>query len=183
MNLESERLVIRKICERDWDDFYEYRSDPKICEFQSYEPIKKDDAAKFIAELKDAEFGNAGEWIQLAIELKSEKKMIGDIGLKPESYNSQVVEFGVSFSTKYQKQGLAKEALTEIFNYLFTEKNIHRIIGIMDVKNVSMIGLIESLKFRREAEFKQSFWDQEKKYWCDEFLYAMLKKDWNTNLK
>ena len=48
----------------------------------------------------------------------------------------------------------------------------------MDVKNAKMIGLIESLKFRREAELKESFWDEGENQWRNEFLYAMLEKDW-----
>jgi len=181
MNLETERLIIRNLRESDLEDFFEYRSDPKVCELQGFEPITRENAKLFIEEQKDAEVGKAGERTQLAVELKSEKKVIGDIYLKLESGNARVVECGVSFSTEYQGKGLAKEALTKVFSYLFEEKNVHRIIGITDVENASCIAMIESLNFRREAEFKQSFWDEGKKEWRDEFLYAMLKKDWKTS--
>lgn len=180
MNLETERLIIRMPQTSDADDFFEYRSDPKVCEFQGYEPMTREKAGKFIEKLKDAEFGKAGEWIQLVAELKSEKKVIGDIGLKNEFDDARVVEFGISFSSEYQGKGLAKEALRKVFSHLFVEKNIHRIVGIMDVENAKMIGLIENLKFRREAEFKESFWDEGKKVWRDEFLYAMLEKVWKV---
>jgi RimJ/RimL family protein N-acetyltransferase len=180
MYLETGRLILRNLRMSDLEDFYEYRSDPKVCEFQGYEPIEKENASEWLEKLKGGEFGKAGEWIQLGVELKEEKKLIGDIGLKNESYDVRVVEFGISFSTKYQGKGLAKEALVKIFSYLFAEKNIHRIVGIMDVENAKMIGLIENLKFRREAEFKESFWDEGKNAWRDEFLYAMLEKDWKN---
>lgn len=183
MRLKTERLIIRPIKESDLDDFYEYRSDPKVCEFQGYQPILKESAKEYIRALQGLEFGNAGEWVQVGIELKSGGKMIGDIGLKPEKHEPRIVEFGISFSTKHQQKGFAKEALIKIFSYLFEEKNVHRIIGIMDVNNLRMIGLIENLGFRREGNFIESFWDEEKKVWCDEFLYAMLKKDWKMNLQ
>ena len=178
MNLETGRLIIRKLRESDLEDFFEYRSDPKVCEFQGYEPIEKENAGEWLKKLKGGEFGKAGEWIQLGVELKEEKKLIGDIGLKNESYDVRVVEFGISFSTEYQGKGLAKEALIKTFDHLFAEKNIHRIVGIMDVRNAKMIGLIENLNFRREAELKESFWDEGKNEWRNEFLYAMLEKDW-----
>lgn len=181
MNLETERLIIRKMCVADLKDFYEYRSDPKVCEFQGYQPMTEEEAENFIATAKDGEFGPAGKWIQLAVELKSEKKMIGDIGLKPESYNPRIVEFGLSFSTLYQKKSFAKEALQEVLTHLFKEKNIHRVIAVTDIKNASCISLLERLNFRCESEFKQSFWDTRKKHWRNEFLYAMLEKDWKTN--
>jgi [ribosomal protein S5]-alanine N-acetyltransferase len=183
MNLETERLIIRKLRESDLEDFYECRSDPQVCEFQGYEPITRENAAAFIAKLKEAQFGQAGEWIQLGVELKSENKIIGDIGLKPEAFETRIVEFGISFSTKYQGKGLAKEALRKIFSHLFAEREVHRVVGIMDVENARMIGLIENLKFRREGAYKQSFWDEGKNEWRDEYLYAMLASDWKTYLK
>lgn len=183
MNLETQRLIIRKLREGDLEDFFEFRSDPEVCEFQGYEPMTRENAVGFIGKLKDAEFGKPGEWIQLGVELKSENKIIGDVGLKPEAHDARIVEFGISFSTKYQKKGLAAEALIEIFNRLFAERGVHRIFGITDVENASCIKLLENLKFRREAEFKQSFWDAPKNEWRDEFLYAMLANDWKSNLK
>lgn len=178
MNLETERLIIRNFRDGDLADFVAYRSDPKVCEFQGYAPFTEETGRNYIESLKDATFGETGKWNQLAVELKSKKKLIGDIGLKPENDDARTVEFGVSFSTEYQGKGLAKEALAKVFDRLFADKNIHRIIGIIDTENVKMIGLIENLKFRREAEFKQSFWDEGKNSWRDEFLYAMLEKDW-----
>ena len=183
MNLGTERLIIRRLRESDLEDFFEYRSDPKVCEFQGYEPITRENAGAWLAKLKGGEFGAPGEWVQLGVELKSVKKLIGDIGLKPEAYDARVVEFGISFSTEYQGKGLAKEALVKIFSHLFAEKAIHRVIAIMDVQNRNMIGLIENLKFRREGEFKQSFWDEGKSAWRDEYLYAMLAKEWELKSK
>jgi [ribosomal protein S5]-alanine N-acetyltransferase len=178
LHLETERLIIRPIQSGDLEDFLEYRSDPKVCEFQGFQTMSRERAAKFIKRVENAEFGIGGEWIQLGVELKSENKVIGDIGLKPEKDETRVVEFGVSFSTKYRKQGFAKEALAEVFDLLFDRVGIHRIIGITDVKNENCIKLLKSLSFRSEAAFKKSFWDQVKNEWRDEYLYAMLKQDW-----
>jgi RimJ/RimL family protein N-acetyltransferase len=183
MNLETNRLIIRNLRESDLEDFFAYRSDPRVCEFQGYEPMTRENAAGFIGKVKDAEFGKPGEWIQLGVELKSENKIIGDIGLRPEQNEPRIVEFGVSFSTRYQGKGYAREALTKIFDFLFNEAAIHRITGIVDAENPSVIRLLENLNFRREAEFKQSFWDAPKNEWRDEFLYAMLAVDWKSNLK
>lgn len=183
MNLETNRLIIRNLREDDLADFVEYRSDPEVCRLQGYEPFTEEQGRKYLESLKDGTFGKTGKWHQLGIELKSKNKLIGDVGLKPETGDSRIVECGVSFSTKYQGKGYAREALTKIFDYLFAEKNIHRIIGIVDVENAGAIRLLENLRFRREAEFKQSFWDAPKNEWRDEFLYAMLAVDWQSNLK
>lgn len=178
MNLETERLILRKLKMSDLEEFVEYRSDPKVWKFQGVKPITLEKAKLYIEEQKDAEFGKAGERIQIAVELKSIKKIIGDVCLIPQSSDARVVECGISFSSEYHGQGLAKEVAIKLLNYLFKEKNIHRIIGITDVENANTIGLLENLHFRREAEFKQSLWDKRENCWRDEYLYAMLKDDW-----
>lgn len=176
MNLQTKRLRLRNLKESDLEDFLEYRSDPEVCKFQGYESYTREAGETYIAQLKDAAFGVVGQWTQLGIELIGENKLIGDIGLKPESNDARIVEFGVSMSRKYQKHGYAREALTRIFDYLFGEKSIHRIVGIIDVENTDCLRLLEALKFRREAAFVESYYEGEA--WRDEFLYAMLEKDW-----
>lgn len=177
----TKRLRLRDLRDDDLEDFLAYRSDPEVCRFQGYEPYTREDAETHLARLKDAKFGEAGKWTQIGIELVAENKLIGDIGLKPEATDPRTVEFGVSMSRAYQKHGYAGEALTAIFDYLFAEKAIHRVVGIVDVENADVIRLLERLRFRREAAFVESYWD--KTAWRDEFLYAMLEKDWKTNVK
>jgi RimJ/RimL family protein N-acetyltransferase len=181
MNLQTARLLLRNLKESDLRDFLEYRSDPEVCRFQGYEPFTEEQGRKYIANLKERKFGAAGKWIQLGIELKGENKLVGDIGLKPDAGEPRIAEFGISLSRQYQGNGYAKEALTEVFDFLFSQSGIHRIIGIVDVENSGVIRLVEKLNFRREAAFVASFCD--KGIWRDEYLYAMLASDWKSNLK
>ena len=84
--------------------------------------------------------------------------------------------------TEYQGKGFATEALTKDFEYLISKTETHRIIGLLDTENHGSRKLVENLNFRREAHFKKSFWDKKLGEWRDEYLYAMLKEDWeNTN--
>lgn len=183
MNLETERLIIRPFRESDTEDFFEYRSDPQVCRFHGVSPFTREKAEAIINSVKDGGFGESGETMRLAIELKSEKKVIGDFISKPENSDVRTVEIGTTFSAKYGKKGYALEATVKIITHLFEEKNIRRIIAVMDIENAAAISLVEKLKFRREAEFKESFWDEIKNNWRDEYFYAMLAKDWKRNLK
>lgn len=123
----------------------------------------------------DKEFGPANQWAKMGLELKSEKKLIGDISLKPEG-DVRVVEFGISLSRGYQGKGFATEALAAIFDPLFAEKQVHRITALMDVDNSAIIALMDRLGFRREGHYLQSFFDNGE--WRDEYFYALLKEDW-----
>ena len=180
MNLETDRLILRNLRETDLNDLHAFRSNPEICKFQSFEAFTIEESKKFIEEQKDAKFGAAGEWMQVGIEWKENNKLIGDLALKPEKDEPRTVEIGVTLNFEYQGKGFAVEAFTKVFEYLFTETETHRIFGVLDTENVGSRRLMENLNFRREAEFKKSFWDAKMNEWRDECLYAMLKSDWKN---
>ena len=182
MNLETERLILRKLQMSDLKDFHSFRSNPEIVRFQSFDAFTIEDSKKFIEENARAEFGEPGEWVQTGIVWKENDKLIGDFALKPELEEPRIVEIGATLNIEYQGKGFATEALTRVFEYLFTETETHRIIGLLDTENHGSRKLVENLNFRREAHFKKSFWDKKLGEWRDEYLYAMLKEDWeNTN--
>jgi RimJ/RimL family protein N-acetyltransferase len=175
MKLETNRLIIRYLRPGDLEDVHAFRSDPEVCRYQGYEPATREESKSFIEWQAGKEFGVASEWVQVGLELKDQQKLIGDIGLKPEQ-DVRIVEYGISMSRDYQSRGLASEALTAIFHHLFNERGAHRITAIMDVDNTAMIALAERLGFRREGHYRQSFFD--KGEWRDEYLYALLERDW-----
>lgn len=174
IELETARLRIRRIHPVDLDDFFAYRSDPEVCRFQGYDPIEYDNAREWIASMQNGEFGAAHEWAQLGVEHTASGRLIGDIGLKPES-DTRIVEYGISFAREFQGQGLASDALTGVVGYLFRERNIHRVIGYCDIENAACIRMMERVGFRREGHLRQSFCDQG--VWRDEYLYALLAGD------
>ena len=178
MKLETERLILRNLCESDLDDFHIYHSDPEICKFQSYDTFTIEKSKEFIEEQSNAEFGEPGKWVQTGIEWKENNKLVGDFALKPEKHEPRTVEIGVTLNLDYHGKGIAIETFKKVFDYLFNETETHRIFGILDVENVGSLRLMENLNFRREAHFKKSYWDKGFNEWRDEFLYALLKEEW-----
>ena len=178
MRLETERLILRNLKYDDLDDFHAYRSDPEICRFQDFEPFSIADSKSFIDSVKALEFGAPGEWFQLGVELKRNNRLVGDIALKPEKEEPRVVEIGATLSIEHRGKGIAIEAFTRVFEHLFSETETHRIFGILDTENTGSLRLTENLGFRREGEFKKSYWDKNLNEWRDEYLYALLKEDW-----
>lgn len=176
--IESERLILRNLFSGDLEDFHVYHSDPEICKFQSYDAFTIEDSRKFLEGEEQSEFGTPGKWKQVGIELKETGVLVGDLALKPDGDEPRIVEIGVTLNPEYHKKGIAIEAFNKIFEYLFTETETHRIIGILDIKNHASRRLMENLSFRREAEFKKSYWDKGFNEWRDEYLYALLKEDW-----
>ncbi len=178
MNLATERLILRNLRESDLDDFHVYRSNAEICKFQDFNAFSIEESKNFIEQQSKKEFGTPGEWVQTGIVWKENNKLVGDFALQPDRNDPRTVEIGVTLNTEYQGKGFAVEAFTKVFEYLFNETKTHRIVGLLDTENHGSRKLMENLNFRREAEFKKSYWDKKMNEWRDEYLYAMLKEDW-----
>lgn len=178
MNLETERLILRNLRESDLDDFHVYHCDPEICKFQSYDAFTIEESRKFIKAQSGAKFGAPGDWAQVGIELKENSRLVGDLALKLDRDQPRTVELGVTLNPAYRSRGIAIEAFNKIFEFLFGEKDIHRVFGILDTENDGSRKLFENLNFRREAHFKKSYWDKGFNEWRDEYVYALLKEDW-----
>lgn len=174
MKIETERLLLRYLRLDDLEDFFAFRSDPEVCRYQGYDPITREQAVEYVEFLQGKEFGEAGEWAQIGVEEKLTGRLIGDVGLKPET-DVRLVEFGVSFSREFQGKGFAGEALTAVLGYLFKDRGVHRVTGVVDVENAACIKLMERCGFRREAHYLKSFNDHGE--WRDEYLYALLESE------
>jgi len=174
--IETNRLLLRSFEEKDLSSFLSYRNDPDIARFQSWPlPFDESLAIAFINEqkIKDIKTHKEG-WIQLAIERKEYKALLGDCAVNFIDQKRQA-EFGITLQTKYQKKGYAFEALNELFNYLFIELHIHRIIGLVDTENKNSINLMIKLGMRKEAHFYKSYYDQKVQDWRDEYQFSILK--------
>lgn len=177
LKLESERLVLRKLIADDLDDFYACRSNPAVAKFQTWHPFSLKDSLDFITRYGIYKPYIVGEWFYFGIVLKENNKLIGDCGIKSESFDSRLAEMTCTLSVDYQRQGLAKEAATLLFNYSFGELELHRLIAITDCKNLPSIRLFERLEMRREGHFIKNFWLKGR--WCNQYLYAILEEEWS----
>jgi RimJ/RimL family protein N-acetyltransferase len=174
--MEKLRLRLRRLIDADIPPMLAYRNDPEVARYQSWHSITESQLYDFIQEQRTLQPGVPGKWFQFAIELKENRQMIGDLGLKVSAENPRQTEIGFTLSQPYQKKGLAFEAVSRLFDYVFTDLGLHRIIGITDTRNSPSIALLERLGMRCEAHFRQSYWDGGE--WTDEFLYAVLEHEW-----
>ena len=91
---------------------------------------------------------------------------------------ARLVTVGITLVQPYQRQGFATEALSCLFDYLFTQRHLHRVVADTDPQNTPAWTLLEHLGMRREGHLLQSLWFKGR--WADEYLYAMLREEWLT---
>lgn len=176
LNIITERLLIRQLTLDDLPNFHLYRSNPEVTKYQGFDVMSIEQAEEFIKGNANKYFGTAGEWVQYAIEDKQTKKLIGDCAVKLEQYDVRIAEIGITISHLEQKKGYAKEVLSGILKFLFEEKNLHRVVEIVDAENIASINLLKSTGFRLEGYFIENIFFKGK--WGSEYQYAMLQNEW-----
>ncbi len=172
---ETDRLILRRYRGEDLRDLYEYLSDETVVEYEPYKPMDMLETEKELAERIDSEE-------MIAVELKSECKLIGNLYLGKREFDS--LELGYVFNRRYWSQGYAGESCAALIEKAFAE-GVHRIYAECDPCNERSWRLLESLKFTREACFRRNvyFWKDEngEPIWKDTFVYALLKDDFIRN--
>lgn len=170
MIAETERLILRRYTERDFDDLFEYLSDAEVVKFEPYKAMTAEETRENLKWRIETDE-------MIAVELKENHKMIGNIYLGKRDFNSR--EIGFVFNRNFWGKGYAKESCRAIIEHAFQD-GVHRIFAECDPENPNSWRLLESLGFEREAHLKQNvyFWTDEQgnPLWKDTYIYSLLNK-------
>jgi ribosomal-protein-alanine N-acetyltransferase len=169
--LETERLYLREISDKDQNEVLAIRSDKQIMQYIPRPLIKTtDEAVAFIKTITDGIEKN--ELVNWAIALKTDNKLIGMIGfyrMQPENHRAEV---GYILHTNFQKKGIMQEAITCVIDYGFTQIKLHTIEGVIDPRNTASENVLLKNSFVKEAHFRENFLYQGE--FLDSVHYSLL---------
>jgi RimJ/RimL family protein N-acetyltransferase len=174
--IQTERLRIRELQQKDASLIYEYLSNADVARYQSWQPAGLKELQEFIATIAERAELPPGSWHQLAIA-SPDDLLIGDVGLYLLE-DRQQVEIGYRVAPAFQHRGLAAEALTAILDRIFSDCGMHRVSASIDPRNLRSIQLIRRLGFRPEAHHIQSVLIRGE--WTDDVRFAILAPEWRS---
>ncbi|MGO9971321.1 MAG: GNAT family N-acetyltransferase [Solirubrobacteraceae bacterium] len=173
----TERLTLRPFRPGDLPAFVAYRREPKVVRYQSWDTTySMADAERFLASQAAIEFGEPGEWVQLAAIDRLDGRLCGDCAVRVVDDQPATAEIGVTFAPDHQGCGLATEALTAVITKLFQEHALHRVYAQADDRNRAVDRLLARLGFRCEARLIDADWF--KGEWSTLRVFAVLRRDW-----
>jgi len=178
VQIESPRLLLRRFADRDLAAFLAYLNDPVVARYQSWESYTEQQARELIEQQKGREPGLPGQWFTFAAELKGTGALVGHVALSVKESDPRQAEIGFTFAREYQGRGLAREAAERVLGYAFDVLGMHRVVAVADCENERSLALLERLGMRREAHFIENIWF--KGAWGSEYLYAMLRREWES---
>lgn len=150
MDIETDRLILRKFEKRDLEDVYAFGKEPGGPEAAGFSHFLS------IAEAEAALKGYLQEPLRLALERKSDGRVLGYIVIKEDSeeHRADTKELGYLIGPPFQREGYMREALDAVFRYLFTQ-DIAFVYACCFQDNVPSKALIErlGLVFEKEGTF------------------------------
>jgi RimJ/RimL family protein N-acetyltransferase len=177
--LTTQRLVVRRFRPEDLDAFVAYRSDPQVARYQGWEaPYPAGQARQFLQQLQDSHPDTPGEWFQFAVALRHTDRLIGDCAAHVRADDLRQAEIGFTVATEHQGHGYATEAVRRLLHYLLIERDKHRVSATCDDRNTRSAAVLERVGMRREGHLLESTWS--KGEWTNDFLYAVLHREWPT---
>lgn len=170
-NLETKRLQLRRVVNKDVEQIFALRSDKEVMKYIPRPLVKtKDDALAHITMIDEKIDTNEG--INWAITLKNNDKLIGIIGLyriQPEHFRAEI---GYMLLPEYHGKGIVSEAINEVVNYGFDAIKLHSIEAIIDPKNFASEKVLQKNGFVKEAHLKENEYYEGR--FLDTVIYSII---------
>lgn len=132
--LETGRLLLRKLRMTDAQDMYEYSRDPEVARHVLWDAHQSvgDSRGYLRYAVRQYRQDLPASW---GIELKENHKLIGTIGFMWINRDHNSAEVGYSLAREYWNRGIMSEALSAVLNEGFMDLNLHRIEAQHEVDN------------------------------------------------
>jgi len=148
--LITERLSIQPLSMADLETFVEYRQNPEVARYQSWETSYSHSQAKELIESQNGVLLPAkGDWLQLGIHFGTSGELIGDLAIYRLDEDAVEFELGFTLAKQFQGHGYARESLLALVDYLFNEVGATKLWAITDRRNINSIKLLETVGFHR----------------------------------
>jgi ribosomal-protein-alanine N-acetyltransferase len=152
ISLETPRLKIREICRKDYKPILESMNNSEVARWLEDTPTTREDVLDWITYCKERTLDNPREIYNAGIEIKTEKILIGEIGLNRNTldFNKKSGEIMYWINPNYQKKGFASEAITSFLNFLYTQVNLNKVFAEIIPENIGSENLIKKFGFQNK---------------------------------
>lgn len=171
--LETERLILRQLNLHDTEDLFEYFSLDEVMEYYDLPPFKTLEDARNIIIHFNSEF-EKGKGFRWALELKSEKKVIGTCGYHNWYKEHFKAEIGYELNPGFWRNSYMKEAILPILTFGFETMQLHRVDAFIDPANIASEKLLTSLSFKEEGLLHDFFFEKGK--FVDAKIFGLINE-------
>lgn len=177
--LQTPRLILRKMEIDDAQDMFEYASDPEVSKFTLWEPHRSIEDSKTFLECVNKSYENKliENW---GIVYKENNKFIGTCGYFKWYTDHALAEIQYALSRQYWNKGIMTEAVREVLRFGFTKMGLNRIEAKCVTANTGSERIMQKAGMKFEGIMRECVHAKGAFYDCKS--YAILKKDWQQNV-
>lgn len=151
LKIHTERLIIRRIENKDKLDLFEIMSDKETAYDDGFAPYV-DMNEKYEADFKYL----VSDEMHYAIELKEHHKVIGIMHLTEITERAVMCyEIGYDINPAYRRKGYGTEAVKAIIDYCFEVINIELLTATVYDWNIKSSNLLKKLGFIQEGKIRK----------------------------
>ena len=142
--IETKRLRLRNVTEKDADVMYDYRNNELCARYQRGQ-TKDYNGILALTARRQGDVLSADAPCLLAAALKDTDEMVGEIVVMP---SDGVISLGYTVSYKHHRKGYAFEALTALIEWLHARWPEKEFICFTEPENEASMALLKKLGFR-----------------------------------
>lgn len=179
-DLNSDRLILRKILLSDAEDIFEYASVDEVTKYLTWQTHKTIGDTKQFIYLVTQNYMDAdpGSW---AIYHKEDKKVIGTIGFVEYVGTHRRAEVGFALSHKYWNKGITSEALRLVLDFGFNYMELMRVEARCYTENLASQAVLKKCGFIYEGTLRNHVIVHDR---CvDLQMYSLLKSEYKKEPK
>jgi len=180
MELETKRLILRKPKLSDWKDLIEGVGEYDVAKMllKVPYPYKKKDADIYIKSVIKRWKQKIKSDCSFFIELKSEKKIIGAIGIHRIDEFSKIGTTGSWINKKYWRNGYMTEAKIAINDFAFNKLKLRRLNSDVFKENKASNATQLKMGYKLEGTKRKAVRSKASGKIYDENIWGLLKEDW-----
>ena len=177
-SIRTARLLVRAVTADDAPALAARRSDPDVARYQNWTlPFPLERAQAMATELAGLDGPTAGEWWMATVCDPASGEIFGDV-VTHLSEDGRTAEIGYTFLPEHWGKGYAVEATDALIAYLFGERGVTRVFGMLHPDNPASAMVMERCGLVFEGHTRSSFWLADEN--SDDWIYGMTRADWEA---
>ena len=169
--LETERLLMRQLEQRDFADLAEILQDPQV--MYAYEHHFTDADVQAWLRRQQARYAAYGFGLWALID-KRTGQMVGQAGLTWQPCEGeQVLEIGYLLKRRFWHMGYAQEAAAACVRHAITQLGAQKVCSIIKTDNIPSIRVAQAIGMTKEKEFTARYYNGDVRH----FLFSLSRKD------
>lgn len=169
MQLETNRLILRSLCEDDWPFFLALHQLPSVMAFVADIEQEPQILARFNERLvpwsKESQ-----SWLTLLIIEKESNKAVGLTGFLSRWHPFQQAEVGFMIHPDAQGAGYGYESLLSVLHFASAGCGYHKITATVTEGNIGSVALLAKAGFELEGRLQDNF--RINNQWCSDLVFA-----------